>query len=1014
MKKYLFILIIIVFIVFSMNLIINARQFEINNDDIDIDTNIVLLSFYSEDSMIKSDYFFEILVFEQEDYILIPLNLLSSQTDLEIIFDRLNNTLRIKNPVNEKEALVNLKNREYINYPEWDDNPPVILNNDFYVSKKLISYLLEAEIEWKPRNQELALTGDFEQEKEEQDEIVEEEKEKIVKESKDKIVTPEGVFTLGSINYRLTLDYSDSNLYADNLEFKEVLGIFGRAGNWALSLKERGSYDINNNQTDLQIPYVKAEYKDESKLIIIGDSFMNFDNTIKEKQFRGLYFRTPDRLSVKVVPLIDISGQTEVESEVQLYINNVIRDEMIVDEMGVYRFEDVALSMQILNEIEIVITKPDDSTEVINKKLTVVEKLLRKGTKEFEAVAGLYKEESTISAYDGEILGFSGRIAVNEDLSLNTEASYFNKKYLAEEGEYLSSNIGLAYRLIDNAIVSLDWYYGDYEGLKEEGYKLNLHYALKKGFFDGYYLHIPQNLSELIPEEEGIEKRIVGVYNINDRWSIEPTIGVYESLNIEAPYQTEFVKLRLRRKNGWENYLALMGSYEKINRNYTFTVNEESFDIPGENQRIGYGLGYQKYQRGFKFLSEANVYENNINLPQEVNFKYKDIDYNLEVYKVLTDNLLINGSTSAEFEDDEGEISNLDQEAELRFRYNLFNNTFITLLGRYSSIETENIYDTRYTASVNSYLTDNINVFAQYSIIDTLGVFNYNEARIDSNYALENNSGYINLFARYVMPNDSAYEDRLSFGASYSKLFDNKNELEVEIGKNYESFVDENFEYYFRVSFAQAFAFAKDNILKTNYNSNDHRSFVAGYVYLDENNNGVYDEGEQPVPDITMRLDNLRAVSNEDGLYRFNPMFTDVYLLNFDYNRLFADYTPITGEKIIKIEDNQNLFLNFGLTLNGSISGKLFLDKNNNGIQDEEDEPLSWIGVTLDGKKYDYTDSRGEFYFENVSLGSHEINIVQESIPANLEYEKTISRNIIITKDKLDVQDIIIPLYYSF
>ncbi len=372
MKKYLFILIIIVFIVFSMNLIINARQFEINNDDIDIDTNIVLLSFYSEDSMIKSDYFFEILVFEQEDYILIPLNLLSSQTDLEIIFDRLNNTLRIKNPVNEKEALVNLKNREYINYPEWDDNPPVILNNDFYVSKKLISYLLEAEIEWKPRNQELALTGDFEQEKEEQDEIVEEEKEKIVKESKDKIVTPEGVFTLGSINYRLTLDYSDSNLYADNLEFKEVLGIFGRAGNWALSLKERGSYDINNNQTDLQIPYVKAEYKDESKLIIIGDSFMNFDNTIKEKQFRGLYFRTPDRLSVKVVPLIDISGQTEVESEVQLYINNVIRDEMIVDEMGVYRFEDVALSMQILNEIEIVITKPDDSTEVINKKLTVV------------------------------------------------------------------------------------------------------------------------------------------------------------------------------------------------------------------------------------------------------------------------------------------------------------------------------------------------------------------------------------------------------------------------------------------------------------------------------------------------------------------------------------------------------------------------------------------------------------------------------------------------------------------
>jgi hypothetical protein len=629
-------------------------------------------------------------------------------------------------------------------------------------------------------------------------------------------------------------------------------------------------------------------------------------------------------------------------------------------------------------------------------------------------VGGLYKKESTSDDYDGQIVGLKTSIAANKYLSINAEGSFYDKRYLEENGNFISSNLGLAYRLLDNTIISLDWYYGDYDGIKETGYEANLHYAFQRGYIDGYYLYIPDNLSELITEDQGKEQKVMAVYNLNDRWAIEPVVGSYESLIDNNPLKSKYAKFRLRRTNGWENFFAILGSYEIIEKNYLVTLGDNNYLVPGENNRYGAGLELRIYREGFKFTGETNIYENNITLPGDYKMTYNDIDYRVDIYKVLFNNILFTANVRSEYEDYSGEISNYDIEKEARLRFNLFDNTYLTLWGRDSQLETQDINESRYTASINSYLTQNINLYGQYSIVSSSDLYNYTEVRLNTSYSFNNNRGNINLFANYIKPESELYTDHIEYGAGYNILLNNDKELEIEIGKSYEGVLDDDYEYYATISYTQAFAFAKDKVLSTKFNSSEHRTFVAGYVYLDENNNGIFDKGEETLPDIEMRLDNIVVTSDEEGMYRFNPLFSDVYILNFNYRNLYADYTPVTKEQLVKVRENENIFMNFGLTLNGSISGKIFLDKNNNGIQDPEDEPMSWVGVNLDGKKYDYTDARGEFYFENIALGAHEIEIVNESIPSVLNISGDKIKHIYITKDNLDIRDIIIPLYYNF
>jgi hypothetical protein len=105
---------------------------------------------------------------------------------------------------------------------------------------------------------------------------------------------------------------------------------------------------------------------------------------------------------------------------------------------------------------------------------------------------------------------------------------------------------------------------------------------------------------------------------------------------------------------------------------------------------------------------------------------------------------------------------------------------------------------------------------------------------------------------------------------------------------------------------------------------------------------------------------------------------------------------------------------NFGLTINGTVSGNVFIDENVNGSKDENEEYLMWAGLELSGlNRKDYTDQRGEFYFQNVPLGYHQLLLLEESLPKGTKPLNGFEHEIYITEDQLDHHGIDIPIVYG-
>ena len=150
-------LIIIFVILFSYSIMICAQELEENS----LETNIILLEIRVDNELKESDSFFEVLVFPEDNYYLIPVNLMSSYLEVNINYNRENNLLTIANPVNNKEIRIDLEERKYLNNEEWSLEPPLIFDGDFFISPLVVEYLYDINFEWSPSYQLLTVRGDY-------------------------------------------------------------------------------------------------------------------------------------------------------------------------------------------------------------------------------------------------------------------------------------------------------------------------------------------------------------------------------------------------------------------------------------------------------------------------------------------------------------------------------------------------------------------------------------------------------------------------------------------------------------------------------------------------------------------------------------------------------------------------------------------------------------------------------------------------------------------------------------
>ncbi len=183
---------------------------------------------------------------------------------------------------------------------------------------------------------------------------------------------------------------------------------------------------------------------------------------------------------------------------------------------------------------------------------------------------------------------------------------------------------------------------------------------------------------------------------------------------------------------------------------------------------------------------------------------------------------------------------------------------------------------------------------------------------------------------------------------------------------------------------------------------------IGDFVFHDINGNGVQDDGEVGVPDqVVQLLDDTGTVigerrTNADGTYQFDGLSAGVYNIEFRTNAQFyftaqdfgiddakdsdAVITPqqfvgeVTG--IVVTDNTNNMTIDAGLYLPSSLGNFVWLDINDDGIQDADEPGIPNVTVNLLDAFGNIvittlTDSNGFYQFTDLAPSNYQIEVLR-------------------------------------
>jgi len=177
---------------------------------------------------------------------------------------------------------------------------------------------------------------------------------------------------------------------------------------------------------------------------------------------------------------------------------------------------------------------------------------------------------------------------------------------------------------------------------------------------------------------------------------------------------------------------------------------------------------------------------------------------------------------------------------------------------------------------------------------------------------------------------------------------------------------------------------------------------LCGYVYVDADNDGVYDPGETPLEGVEVALldasgnaTGQTAATNADGLYCFRDLMPGVYGVSQTQPEGYFDGIDTAGtlggvahnpgdliDEIVLSAGAAAQQNNFGELLPAAISGRVYADLNNNGQLDADDVLLNGVTVYLldaSGARIGSTttNAAGKYAFTNLTPGVYGVEEVQ-------------------------------------
>jgi hypothetical protein len=159
---------------------------------------------------------------------------------------------------------------------------------------------------------------------------------------------------------------------------------------------------------------------------------------------------------------------------------------------------------------------------------------------------------------------------------------------------------------------------------------------------------------------------------------------------------------------------------------------------------------------------------------------------------------------------------------------------------------------------------------------------------------------------------------------------------------------------------------------------------IEGYVFKDENSDGLKQKDEPPVEGVKIWLGNDDYTTTDlFGYYSFRKIKARKAYVSFDTSSLppgFVLTVPVSQEAILS--QHRIARADFGIISRAEVSGMIFEDTDNDGKYTvSKDKAIAGAVITLENGKQITTDGTGKFYFPNVSTGKHTISLDLNSLP---------------------------------